>query len=492
MAKGYRPGRHIVVCDITGERVWDDEVRTQWDGAVVRKQSWSPQHPQELIRVRGERPLTGPIRREPPDQFVQNYYEFGFDDGLHFNFAPNLSDDYNYTKASNAESVRGQAETFWTRTGDAKYFRNANGLLELTAANGMSREFDINGNFLGWLLEPKAKTNLILYAEDWDNAGGWTLSGASAPASSVTTPFVVSTNADKLTESATTAEHRDRQTRATTAGATIVLSCFAKAGERTRINLRALDAGSVGDLGSVTFDLVSGTVVSTVQSGAATLVEGRMERFADGWWRCFLRVKPNATMTSCIMDYFLVNGVATNYAGDGASGLYVTGAMFEESPVGTSYIRTTAASVTRAADRAYLTIGSWFDQTKGTIYARYRLGIGNKGANQFIANFSDNAYLNAVTLLSSSSGRAAGSVNKNNGFAGLSTVTSTLSDRVDIRQMLAYAESDTQGAMGGALRDAMIGPASSVTSAAGASGFGILGLPPTANSSNASAASAGR
>lgn len=76
MTRGYRPGRHRVVCDQTGQEVWDDEVVTQWDGLVVRKKSRDKRHPQELIRARPEQGPVYPLRPVPPVTYVDSARDF--------------------------------------------------------------------------------------------------------------------------------------------------------------------------------------------------------------------------------------------------------------------------------------------------------------------------------------------------------------------------------------------------------------------------------
>ena len=76
MADGFRLGRHKIVCDQTGEEVWDDEVRRQWNGLLVRKQSWDPQHPQERIRVRPERGAVFPTRPVPDPVYLSAVFDY--------------------------------------------------------------------------------------------------------------------------------------------------------------------------------------------------------------------------------------------------------------------------------------------------------------------------------------------------------------------------------------------------------------------------------
>ena len=76
MADGFRLGHYYVVCDISGERVWDDDVKRQWDGAITRKKSWSPQHPQERIRVRPERGAVFPTRPVPDPVYLSTVFDY--------------------------------------------------------------------------------------------------------------------------------------------------------------------------------------------------------------------------------------------------------------------------------------------------------------------------------------------------------------------------------------------------------------------------------
>lgn len=69
----YKRGRHVVICQQTGKAKYDDEVVRQYDGLIVARGEADPQHPQELIRMRPERPARQPLN--PPaatDTFV-NY-----------------------------------------------------------------------------------------------------------------------------------------------------------------------------------------------------------------------------------------------------------------------------------------------------------------------------------------------------------------------------------------------------------------------------------
>jgi hypothetical protein len=57
------------ICDRTGFRLPRGTLRKQWDGLMVRPQSWESRHPQDFVRARPERPKGSP-RPEQTDQFL--------------------------------------------------------------------------------------------------------------------------------------------------------------------------------------------------------------------------------------------------------------------------------------------------------------------------------------------------------------------------------------------------------------------------------------
>jgi hypothetical protein len=51
----YEPGDHNVICDRTGHKIKRSQARKEWNGLLVRKESWEPRHPQDKIRGRPDR-----------------------------------------------------------------------------------------------------------------------------------------------------------------------------------------------------------------------------------------------------------------------------------------------------------------------------------------------------------------------------------------------------------------------------------------------------
>lgn len=57
------------ICDRTGFKVPAGTLVKEWNGAMVRPESWEPRHPQDFVRGRTETPKGSP-RPEPTDTFI--------------------------------------------------------------------------------------------------------------------------------------------------------------------------------------------------------------------------------------------------------------------------------------------------------------------------------------------------------------------------------------------------------------------------------------
>ena len=91
------------------------------------------------------------------------------------------------------------------------------------------------------------------------------------------------------------------------------------------------------------FDLSAETATN-----AGTAVGQSIENFGGGWFRCsmtFLSTKINPYPAVKIFD----NAGNETFSGDGASGIYFVGHQLEASSTASSYIPTSGATVTRAA-----------------------------------------------------------------------------------------------------------------------------------------------
>ncbi len=241
---------------------------------------------------------------------------------------------------------------------------NASSLIETVAAD--TPRFDhhpLTGARLGLLIE-EARTNLLTWSEAFDNVA-WSLQRATISIDAAVAPDGNAT-ADKLVESSETGQHLAANMATLTNGQTYTASIFAKAAERSRITLQWAN-GTAFSFRWATFDLLSGTVVTSSGGGISESIQS----FGNGWYRCAITDTASATDTDGL-GVNLNDGSGFSYAGDGASGVYIWGAVLEAGAFPTSYIPTAGATATRAADLASLgSLSPWYYADEGTMYGEF-------------------------------------------------------------------------------------------------------------------------
>lgn len=266
-----------------------------------------------------------------------------------------------------------------TFTGDNKrtYF-SSNGVMQTAGTNAPRFNHRFNGSAwvpAGLLIEPAA-TNLLLRSREFDNAS-WTKSRTSVTANAIASPDGTTT-ADKIVEDTTvSATHRSYQLAAKAASSlTRTFSVYLKAGERTKAALRFADQVEAV-AARVDVDLSEGTIGSTSITGGATITasSATIRNAGGGWYRCTITATFDATITSTGAFISLRDAAgALTYTGDGASGLYAWGAQVEDGSVATSFIETTTATATRAADVALVSgtnFSSFYNPNEGTFVAEF-------------------------------------------------------------------------------------------------------------------------
>jgi hypothetical protein len=140
------------------------------------------------------------------------------------------------------------------------------------------------------------------------------------------------------------------------------LSIFVKAAG-VRYLHTVLDDGVVTG-GYATFDLQTGTVSQIMTAiGAGVLGVASIQLISNGIYRCTIVTSIGTGVNARIL--FMCSNTGTpstypNYAGNAANGLLIWGAQLEAGTFPTSYIPTTAASVTRAIDSAIMNTSPWY------------------------------------------------------------------------------------------------------------------------------------
>lgn len=246
----------------------------------------------------------------------------------------------------------------FTRGSTATYV-GSDGLIKTAADDEARFDYDpVTGESLGLLLEAE-ETNLVTNSEVLTSYSNLTVTSdaATAPDGNLT--------ADKLIPNTTNANHISRKSATTSNTNQHTFSLYAKADGYNFLHIRFSTNTTVG-----------GPIVSLI-TGEKTGFSGSdydVESFNIGnsWWRFAVTFTPTAAATTIIDIYPCETGTSTTFPGDGTSGVLAWGAQLEESPYPTSYIPTSGATITRAADNAKMTgtnFSSWYNTSESTWYA---------------------------------------------------------------------------------------------------------------------------
>jgi hypothetical protein len=270
----------------------------------------------------------------------------------------------------------------FSRASQKTYFDKA-GVMQTAANDVWPVEFDpVTGRCLGRSVWP-ARTNLLLYSQEFDNAA-WLLSSATITANAAAAPDGTMT-VDRLIEDATNNVHQVRQAATYAVSTTYALSVFvAQSGTGSLRNVQLIMQTTAGGFITQHFDLTAGTVGTTATSGAFPFVLVAARMFpVPGGYRCVLIATSGSTAGAGVAYFRMLNGTAQTYLGDGVSSLYLWGAQLEAGWYETSYIPTTAASATRAVDIAKVsTLSSLgWNASAGTVLFRGTSRYEDDGSN---------------------------------------------------------------------------------------------------------------
>lgn len=301
-----------------------------------------------------------------------------------------------YFVRNGASFMKGDINNFLTYTAPStKYVRNASGVY--VPGTTLRSDHDVSGNTIGLLIEEQ-KTNLVKQSEAFvlDNNPWQPISSVTATQNVVIAPDG-NTTADKLIEGTATSAHYIEQRSLTASAGTWTASCFFKAGERSKVNLVAVHVGESTATSGAVVDISAATITSATGLGIASGIKD----YGNGWYRAWITYVTTAAVAN---HYFrlqiLNNSGIPSYTGDGSSGFYIWGAQVESGYL-TSYIKTTTATVTRAADVITLptTVFPWSDDA-GTVI----VGMHDKPVNDGTANnkrvlaLGDGTLNNRITL----------------------------------------------------------------------------------------------
>ena len=227
-------------------------------------------------------------------------------------------------------------------------------------------EYAADGTVKGLLVE-EARTNLITYSEEFDNAD-WNKNNSTVTANAATAPDGIAT-AEKLVENTATGVHHLSQTQAVPLS-THTLSVYVKKETRAWVRLSIAGASYASVYGDYTtnrsayFDLENG-VKGTIGSAFAA---SSIASVGNGWHHISVSFVGANNPDNEHQIGIAPSDLSSVYTGDGTSGIYIYGAQLEAGAFPTSYIPTSGSTVTRAADVASIPVSAFgYNQSGGTV-----------------------------------------------------------------------------------------------------------------------------
>lgn len=354
-------------------------------------------------------------------------------------------------------------------------FINSSGIVT-TVASAQAPRFDFDPTTLvakGLLLEAPA-TNTVSYSGDLtqNGTGHWIgrtglITTGSPPWTGFSSPNGGTAAVKLIADTPSTRHSIENDKPSITTGTTYTASAFVKAsgytvanltvtGAQARRNFTLSGAGSVGS----GFGVASTGTITPIGSDGwyrITMTWTATDSFPVQFW---VAIPQNATTDSVV-----------SWAGNGTSGIFAWGAQLEVGTQASSYIQTTTASVTRAADTAIIAAGSNFSSwytggTTGTFVSNWYGNASSSTARSVIATSDQTtkhlhmyqtasaltlrlADFNAVTTVTTSNSLTAGALTKG-AFSYNGTATSLcLNGGTVATGTLAFSAAPTWLSIGG-------------------------------------------
>jgi hypothetical protein len=298
------------------------------------------------------------------------------------------------------------ATVTFTRSGATATRVNAQGLIEVVAADTPRFDYDPVTLACRGLLREDARTNLILRSQEIDNASWVTQNGASVDANVAVSPDG-SLNAERINGSSTAQSHAARYQNVTlVAATTYALSFYFKADTVDSCDWGLYDVTAATFRCQARFDASAGT--HTVVGGTGTL---EFESCGNGWFRLKMVAATGANTAHRFYIYPKIAGTTNS-----AESHFVWGAQLEAGLAASSYIPTTTASITRNADSAIVDdISAFHNSAEGTMVAEWRVGM--LGVTAYVGALYGNAAPSTarINIVQAASNIAENSIN-NSGF----------------------------------------------------------------------------
>lgn len=309
-------------------------------------------------------PMAGWARRTNKG-FYREHSSFGSSLSLNF-----INDNYSLGAIGSQKSTKSFSDiiTFTRASGGGRF--NAQGQYEWLPANQPRIDYDpVTGAPRGLLIEEqRTRLNTV-------STGATLLTPTTATYVDDGTLFIDGTTPfRKLVEDTSNSIHHGVPAKVSLlANTTYTAQYVVKAAGRTKFRLEAESAALWATAApKVTYNLIAVTAVG--ESGAT----GTIKAIGGGRFIVTFTATTGATpINSSIYPVLLNASGGASYAGDGVSGIYISGHQLEAGAFATSLIVGEGSQVTRSADVASVnTLSPWYNASEGTIVASFAEGLG--------------------------------------------------------------------------------------------------------------------
>jgi hypothetical protein len=220
------------------------------------------------------------------------------------------------------------------------------------------------GESLGLLVE-ESRQNLCLQSEDFSTT--WVNVESSENVNAIIAPNGALT-ADALVENTASAAHALSQALAFVSGFSYTYSIYVKAGTRSEVRITLGQAAFGAGGSTLTVNLFDGSLIAQTSADNYDIIS-----VGNGWYRISLTDTAASSASAAIVVFPTVGNVGAYSGVSGDEAIYLWGAQVEAGSFPTSYIPTTTAAATRAADVASISgsnFSSWYRQDEGTVFVR--------------------------------------------------------------------------------------------------------------------------
>jgi hypothetical protein len=275
---------------------------------------------------------------------------------------------------------------------------NASGLIESVASGVLRLDYPIGGGCPAALIEASAQ-NLAWHSQTWASGTNWANTEVTVVTATTGTLDPLGTNtANAISPSSGNVFHIVQSNSPTTisytSGTIYTQTAFFKQGTGAagRYVQLTFTGSAFSQLGYANFDLQLGTVTVVSGTSADSNRAASIENYGNGWYRCRLTATCTSTTGAAGVGVVLATASgstrAAAFAGTVTDILYGWGAQMETGAIPTSYIPTTAASATRAADVCSVSgVSGYIGQTQGTLYLDLSYEQGSSTASRWLELF---------------------------------------------------------------------------------------------------------